>query len=101
MKAALVCGLIGEHQMSIRFTCQLTDPDTEALLIFLEKLTANNESRMLEVLDCAKEWLKLDAPTPSHRGESHMSTSLLLVDDSDDPTFSSPSHTPVQSQVSI
>lgn len=70
--------------MSIRFTCELTDLDTEALLGFLERMTDNNGDRMLEILDCAKEWLRLDAPIPSHRGESHVSTSLVLVHEGDE-----------------
>jgi hypothetical protein len=80
--------------MSIRFTCELTDPDTQALLDFLEKLTDNDGGRMMTVLDCAKEWLKLEAPIPSHRGESHESTSLVLVDDSGDSTVLLPTQTP-------
>ena len=80
--------------MSIRFSCELTDPDTQELLHFLEKLTGNNEDRMLEVLDCAKNWLKLEAPIPSHRGDAHEKSSLVLVDDLDDPTVSLLSHTP-------
>jgi hypothetical protein len=82
--------------MTIRFTCELTDPDTEALLNFLERLTGNNGDRMLEVIDCAKEWLKLDAPIPSHNGELHVSTSLVLVaqDYEDVPAVSSLSQMP-------
>jgi hypothetical protein len=80
--------------MSIRFSCELTDPDTEALLCFLERLTDNNEDRMLTVLDCAKDWLKLGTPIPSHRGDAHEKSSLVLVDDSVDQAVSSLSHTP-------
>jgi len=40
---------------------------------------------MMTVLDCAKEWLKLDTPIQSHRGDAHEKVSLLLVDeDSED-----------------
>jgi hypothetical protein len=84
--------------MSIRFSCELTDPDTEALLNFLEKLTGNDESRMLTVLDCAKDWLKLEAPIPSHRGDAHEKESLVLVDEGDDSISPSPSQMPALSQ---
>lgn len=67
--------------MSIRFSCELTDPDTEALLSFLEKLTGNDEVRMMAVLDCAKEWLKLDTPIQSYRGDARIKSSLLLIVD--------------------
>jgi len=67
--------------MSIRFSCEVTDPDTEALLNFLEKLTGNDEDRMLTILDCAKDWLKLEAPIQSHHGDAHMKSSLLLVNE--------------------
>lgn len=77
--------------MSIRFSCELTDPDTEALLNFLEKLTGNDEVRMLTVLDCANDWLKLQAPIQSHRGDAHVKSSLLLVDEGDDSISPSPS----------
>lgn len=80
--------------MSIRFSCELTDPDTEALLSFLEKLTSNNGERMLEVLDCAKNWLKLDAPIPSHNGEAHTKSSLLLTGDESVQESFSPAETP-------
>lgn len=80
--------------MSIRFSCELTDPDTQELLSFLEKLTGNDGDRMLEVLDCAKDWLKLEAPLPSHRRDGRVKSSLVLVDDSDDRTDSLLSQTP-------
>jgi hypothetical protein len=84
--------------MSIHFSCELTDPDTEALLNFLEKLTGNDEGRMLTVLDCAKDWLKLEAPIQSHRGDAHVKSSLVLVADQDDSSFVEPSRMPVLSQ---
>ena len=80
--------------MSIRFSCELTDPDTQELLCFLEKLTGNDGDRMMEVLDCAKAWLKLEAPIPSHQCDARVKSSLVLVDDSDDPTASLLSQTP-------
>lgn len=84
--------------MSIRFTCELTDPDTEALLNFLEKLTGNDEDRMVTVLDCAKDWLRLQAPIQSHRGDVHVKSSLLLVDEEGDSISPSPSQMPALSQ---
>ena len=71
--------------MSIRFSCELTDPDTQALLGFLEKLTGNDEVRMLTVLSCAEKWLLLQVPIHSHHGDAHMKSALLLVDDQDGP----------------
>jgi len=83
--------------LSIRFSCELTDPDTESLLSFLLNLTDNNPDRMLEILDCARAWLKLDAPIPSHNGDARKSALLHVVVDSNDPTPSLPVHKPSQS----
>jgi hypothetical protein len=84
-------------KMSIRFSCELTDPDTEALLGFLLDMTNNDCDRMLEILDCAKEWIKLDAPIPSHSGDAHKSSLLHVVIESDEGKSSSLSQTPSQS----
>lgn len=84
--------------MSIHFSCELTDPDTEALLSFLLNLTSNDCDRMLELIDRAKDWLNLDAPTPSHNGDAHKSALLHVVVDLDGPSVSLPAQTPVLSE---
>jgi len=84
--------------MSIRFSCESTDPDTEALLSFLLDLTHNNCDRMVELIDCAKDWLKLDAPIPSHNGDAHKSSLLHVVVETGDLTVSLPSQMPVLSE---
>jgi len=67
--------------MSIKFSCELTDPHTESLLRFLEDILGDNDAHKLEVLSCARQWLEMDAPMAFTRGNAHMKSSLLLVDD--------------------
>jgi hypothetical protein len=66
--------------MAIRFTCEVSDPHTEALLRFLDDLLGNNEAHKLEVLSCARQWLEMDTPTVFSRDDRHESQSLQLVD---------------------
>jgi hypothetical protein len=67
--------------MSIRFSVELDDPHTENLLRYLEDALGDNYVHKLEVLECARQWLELHAPTAFNRGESHEKLSLLLVAD--------------------
>jgi len=46
----------------IRFSCEVTDPHTEALLRFLDDLLGDNETHKLEVLSCARQWLEVNTP---------------------------------------
>lgn len=80
--------------MAIRFSCEVTDPDTQALLNFLEQLTGNDADRMLTVLDCAKDWLRMEAPIQSHRGDGRVKSSLELVDEEDGRIAPPPSQSP-------
>jgi hypothetical protein len=67
--------------MSIRFTCELADPHTESLLLFLEELLGDNEEHKLQVLSCAQQWLEMRVPSIFNRGDAHVKSSLLLVGD--------------------
>jgi len=72
--------------MSIRFSCELTDPHTEALLLFLDDLLGDNEAHKLQVLSCARQWLELEdkvPPTAFTRGDVHEKPSLRVVADQD------------------
>jgi hypothetical protein len=80
--------------MPIRFTCEVTDPHTEALLRFLEDLMGDNEAHKMEVLSCAMQWLRMGTPTVFNRDDAHESQSLRLVDDEIDPIASSLSQQP-------
>lgn len=48
--------------MTIRFQAEIDDPDTEALLAWLEKRYADSSARKLWVLRTAEKWLELQAP---------------------------------------
>ena len=37
-------------------SCELTDPHTEALLLFLDDLLGDNEAHKVQVLSCARQW---------------------------------------------
>jgi len=67
--------------MAIRFSCEVTDPHTEALLLFLDDLLGDNEEHKLAVLSCAQQWLRLDTPTVFNRGDARESLSLRVVAD--------------------
>jgi hypothetical protein len=69
--------------MSIQFYCELTDPHTEALLLFLEDLLGDNEVHKLEVLSCARQWLEMEYKKPSafNRGDAHEKFSLRVEAD--------------------
>lgn len=84
--------------MPIRFTCEVTDPHTEALLRFLGARLGDDTSKALAIVNCAKEWLEMQAPNRFDRScDEHMSASLVLVTVEDGKTSSSPSQTPVES----
>lgn len=86
--------------MSIRFSCELTDPHVEALLRFLSARLDDDTSQILAVVKCAKEWLEMQAPNRFDRScDGHMSSSLVLVDDEDDIVSPAPSQMPSQSHL--
>lgn len=83
--------------MAIRFTCEVSDPHTEAVLQFLGARLEDDTRKMLTVLNCAKKWLELEAPIPFDRSvESHVSTSLVLVTVEGDDMPHTPDQTPVE-----
>lgn len=69
--------------MSIHFSCELTDPHTEALLTFLDELLGDNEAHKIQVLSCARQWLELEEKVPPaaflSRADAH-EKSLLRVE---------------------
>ena len=71
--------------MSIRFSVELNDPHTEALLRYLEDVLGDNYVHKLEVLSCARQWLELEDKTPTafNRGDARIKSSLLLIVDDD------------------
>ena len=82
--------------MPIRFSVELTDPHTEALLIFLEDQLGDNEAHKLSVLSCARQWLELHAPTAFNRGDAHEKSSLVVETDESVLDASSPAQTQPQ-----
>ncbi len=82
--------------MSIRFSCEITDPHVEALLLFLGARLDDDKNQMIDVLDCAKAWLKLESPIPFDRSAyEHVKSSLVLVHEEDDKTSLAPSQKPL------
>jgi len=70
--------------MAIRFTCEVSDPHTQAVIQLLGERLGNDPEQMLKVILCAKKWLELECPTPfAHSECGHMSSSLVTVDDDD------------------
>lgn len=84
--------------MSIRFSCEVTDPHTENLLRYLESVFGDNEAHKLSVLDCARRWLELEDKTPpifTRDGGHTLFSALSLVEDCEDvQAVSSLSQTP-------
>jgi hypothetical protein len=76
--------------VSIRFSCELTDPHTENLLRYLEDTLGDNYVHKLEVLNCARQWLELEDKVPPAftRGEAHTKSSLVVEADQDVPVVS-------------
>ena len=69
--------------MPIRFTSEVTDPETEALLRHLEDKYGSDNTTKTMVLDLAKSWLTLDSPGALVRDE-YETKQLLVVDDQTD-----------------
>lgn len=69
--------------MPIRFTCEVTDPETESLLRYLEDKYGLDNTTKRMVLDLAISWLTLDSPGALVCDE-HETKQLLLVADQTD-----------------
>jgi hypothetical protein len=67
----------------IRFTCEVTDPDTEALLRYLEDRYGADNTIKGMVLDQAKRWLELDSPGGIYRICPDTKQLLLAADQTD------------------
>jgi len=84
--------------MAIRFTCEVTDPHTEAVLQLLGERLDNDTSKMLKVVCRAKQWLELESPIPfDSSGYEQMSSSLVVVTDEEHKTSHTPCLPPSQS----
>jgi hypothetical protein len=66
--------------MPIRFTCEVTDPHTEAVIGFLGERLNGDTKQMLQVIECVKKWLEMESPIPFDQSlYEQMSSSLVLV----------------------
>lgn len=50
--------------MSIRLIFEANDPETEALLTYLEGRFGSNDIQKRNVLKCAQEWFEIKQPLP-------------------------------------
>lgn len=69
--------------MAIRFTCEVTDPETESLLRYLEDKYGSDNTMKTMVLDLAKSWLTLDSPGGLFRNDPETKQLLLVADQTD------------------
>jgi len=69
--------------MAIRFTCEVTDPETESLLRYLEDKYGSDNTTKTMVLDLAKSWLALDSPGALVRDRHEIKQLLLGADQID------------------
>ncbi len=69
--------------MPIRFTCGVTDPETESLLRYLQDRYGADKITKTMVLDLAKSWLALDSPGALIRDAKDTKQLLLVADQTD------------------
>lgn len=67
--------------MSIQCSVQVNDPETEALLLYLESRFGQNASNKRTVLKAALEWLEIKCPLAFTDGVLGRCTLRVLVDD--------------------
>lgn len=67
--------------MSIQCSLQASDPETEALLLYLEKRFGSNEVHKRTVLKAALGWLEIKCPLTFSDGVPEKCTLQVAVDD--------------------